>query len=88
MSGLSLLIGFLSPVTAALVGLWGAGSKLWWGPVATPSMFDADLCVLFLIVMALVVVLVGPGAFSVDARVFGRREIIIPDAPRAEDSGS
>jgi hypothetical protein len=50
--------------------------------------FDAESCVLFLIVMALVAVLVGPGAYSLDARVFGRREIIIPDAPRADDSGS
>jgi uncharacterized membrane protein YphA (DoxX/SURF4 family) len=87
-SGLSLLIGFLTPVTAASVGLWGVGSKLWWAPVGAPSVFDAKPCVLFLVVMALVAVLVGPGAYSLDARVFGRREIIIPDAPRPDDSGS
>jgi hypothetical protein len=28
-------------------------------------------------------VLLGPGAFSIDARLFGRREIIIPEARRS-----
>jgi hypothetical protein len=28
--------------------------------------------------MSLALVLLGPGAFSLDARLFGRREIIIP----------
>jgi hypothetical protein len=33
-------------------------------------------------------VLVGPGAFSLDARLFGRREIIIPEGrvPLVDDS--
>jgi len=30
------------------------------------------------IVMALVAILLGPGAFSLDARLFGRRRVIIP----------
>ena len=29
-------------------------------------------------IMAAAIVFLGPGAFSVDARLFGRREIIIP----------
>jgi hypothetical protein len=28
------------------------------------------------------ITLLGPGAFSLDARLFGRREIIIPEAAR------
>jgi uncharacterized membrane protein YphA (DoxX/SURF4 family) len=35
-----------------------------------------------LAVMSLALVLHGPGAFSVDARLFGRFEIIIPDGRR------
>ncbi len=31
----------------------------------------------YLIVVAVAVVLLGPGAYSVDARLFGRREIVI-----------
>jgi len=30
------------------------------------------------VVLAIVIALLGPGAFSVDARMFGRREILIP----------
>jgi hypothetical protein len=32
--------------------------------------------------MLVAVIVLGPGAFSVDARLFGRREIIIPPMPQ------
>jgi hypothetical protein len=32
--------------------------------------------------MSFALVLLGPGAISVDARLFGRQEIIIPDGRR------
>jgi hypothetical protein len=31
--------------------------------------------------MLIVIVILGPGAFSVDSRLFGRREVIIPSPP-------
>jgi hypothetical protein len=31
-------------------------------------------------VISIALVCLGPGAFSLDARLFGRREIIIPDS--------
>jgi len=34
-----------------------------------------------LAVISAALVLLGPGAFSLDARLFGRREIIIPEGP-------
>ena len=33
--------------------------------------------------MSAALVLLGPGAFSLDARLFGRREIIIPEGGRS-----
>jgi len=76
--GGSVLAGFLTQVAAALLGLTAAG---WWTaviPVPHPNLFPSRLFVCLLIVMAMVIVLLGPGAFSIDARLFGLREIIIP----------
>jgi uncharacterized membrane protein YphA (DoxX/SURF4 family) len=40
---------------------------------------STDWC---LAVISVALVLLGPGAVSLDARLFGRREIIIPGPPR------
>ncbi len=37
-------------------------------------------------ILAAVIALLGPGAYSLDARLFGRREIIIPPASRSGKS--
>jgi hypothetical protein len=34
------------------------------------------------VVMSAVLVILGPGAISLDARLFGRREVAIDEAPR------
>ena len=46
------------------------------------------LAALNLAAISAALVLLGPGAFSVDARLFGRREIIIPEGRvhRVDDS--
>ena len=73
-AGALLLVGFLTPVAAAVAG----GLALAHGPAAIPSMA-------FLVAVAAAVTLLGPGAFSLDARCFGLREIIIP-SPRSGES--
>jgi len=77
-TGAALLVGFMTPV-AALVTLLG-GLANWFSllPVTTPNLFNTQSAVVFAIVMMAAVALLGPGAYSVDARLFGRREIIIP----------
>jgi uncharacterized membrane protein YphA (DoxX/SURF4 family) len=78
--GFSLLIGFLTrfvAFAAATIGVfcWLAGSRV--GPLVTPT--TAGLSV----VIAAAVICLGPGALSLDARLFGRREIVIPpSSPR------
>ncbi len=81
-SGALLLIGFLTPAACAMVGIGGAGMALSWLPSSTMNLFDTKLSTLFVIIIAAAVMLLGPGAFSLDARVFGRREIIIPQISR------
>lgn len=71
--GLLLLVGLLTPFAAA--GLAGvlALSQYRSAPGALP-----DLSVLLLVAGCLALVLLGPGAWSVDAWLFGRRQIVIP----------
>ena len=38
------------------------------------------------IILAIVIALLGPGAFSLDARMFGRREILVPNTSRTSKS--
>ena len=84
--GAALLIGLFTPLAGTLVGLINAGVALRWIPAPAPNLFDARLSLLFVIVMAVTIILLGPGAFSLDARLFGRREIIIPHASRSPKS--
>jgi uncharacterized membrane protein YphA (DoxX/SURF4 family) len=77
-SGSSLLIGFLTPVASVLVGLVAIFVAMSSFPLTAPNLLDAALPTVFLVVVAAAVVFLGPGALSLDARRFGRREIIIP----------
>jgi uncharacterized membrane protein YphA (DoxX/SURF4 family) len=81
--GASLLIGFLTPFACVLVWLGSAGVALSWFPSPIPNLFDARLSTVFVVIIAASIVLLGPGAFSLDARLFGHREIIIPHATRS-----
>jgi hypothetical protein len=76
-SGTSLLIGFLTPL-GVLAGLVSIGLALSWPPLGTPVLLNGKLAALLVVVAAAAVALLGPGALSLDARLFGRREISIP----------
>ena len=85
--GASLLLGFLTPVGSAIAGLGCAGLALAWFPTPVPNLVEQGLCAILVITVASAIVLLGPGAISIDARLFGRREIIIPrPAHRPQDS--
>jgi uncharacterized membrane protein YphA (DoxX/SURF4 family) len=79
-SAICLLLGFLTPVVATLVAL-GSVALVVHGPqIYTPVLLDTNPTILNLIMTAVAIALafLGPGAYSVDARRFGRREVIIP----------
>jgi uncharacterized membrane protein YphA (DoxX/SURF4 family) len=73
-----LLIGFLTPGVAVVVGLGSAGLTLPGCPALAPALLEARPSTGFMIVMAVAILLLGPGAFSLDSYLFGRREIVIP----------
>lgn len=85
-SGTSLLIGILTPVAAVLVGLGATGIALSWLPISAANLCDVRLSILFVLITTAAILFLGPGAFSLDARMFGRREITIPLAPRSQKS--
>ena len=76
-------VGILTPVTqstsaaAGLVTLIDAS----WAPAAVPGLDDPWLLALMTTVVAVSLVCLGPGAYSIDASLFGRKEISIPLSP-------
>jgi uncharacterized membrane protein YphA (DoxX/SURF4 family) len=81
-AGGSLLLGFVTPIAGVIVGLGAVGIGFSVFPAPTPNLFDARLSAVFACIMTVAIVFLGPGAFSLDAVLFGRREIIIPQSPR------
>jgi uncharacterized membrane protein YphA (DoxX/SURF4 family) len=79
-AGAALLIGILTPVAAALAALAGSMVALSRLPPAIPNVLGGTPAVILVALMAVAVALLGPGAYSLDARLFGRREIVIPPA--------
>jgi hypothetical protein len=61
-----LLLGLTTPIVAVVIGLISFGMGL--------STYD----VIELLMLTSVIALLGPGGFSIDARLFGRREVLIP----------
>jgi uncharacterized membrane protein YphA (DoxX/SURF4 family) len=81
-SGIMLVLGFLTSVVGTVVGLGIIGIALSGFPSSECNLFDGTLPRLFSGIVSVAIVLLGPGALSVDARLFGRREIIIPSISR------
>jgi uncharacterized membrane protein YphA (DoxX/SURF4 family) len=77
-AGSLLLIGLFTPVVAGLVAAGALAVGLSLLPACMPTLFDSKVSLIFGLTMLMTIIGLGPGAFSVDARVFGRREIIIP----------
>jgi|SRR5277367_6712735 uncharacterized membrane protein YphA (DoxX/SURF4 family) len=78
LAGVMLLIGLLTPIAGTVSVVSGVAIALSLLPRAPSTLFDSKLAGAFALTMAVGIVVLGPGAFSVDARMFGRREIIIP----------
>jgi uncharacterized membrane protein YphA (DoxX/SURF4 family) len=76
--GVSLLSGLMTPVSGALTAVSATALAASVIPPPHPFLFGSKLCVAFVGAVALAIVFLGPGALSLDARLFGLREIIIP----------
>jgi uncharacterized membrane protein YphA (DoxX/SURF4 family) len=84
-AGAALLVGILAPVAGTIVAAGGIGlATSIVPPPAQHPLNDAPSLVL-LTAVAFAIVLLGPGALSIDSYLFGRREIVIPPDLRSAD---
>jgi len=77
-AGAFLLAGLMTPLVAFVVAAGGIGVALSWIPPPGHDLFDSYPAIINLIVVSIAIAFLGPGAFSLDAWMFGRREITIP----------
>jgi uncharacterized membrane protein YphA (DoxX/SURF4 family) len=81
LTGVFILIGFLTPILGPLAALQCLslavfGNSLPW------CLFDSKLVTIQATAILVALAFLGPGALSLDARLFGWKEIVIPAAPR------
>ena len=81
LSALLIIAGYRTRVWAvvAMLTIVAGMTSCAGGPVL--QVFDTRTTEVFAIMIAVAVACLGPGAFSVDSRLFGRREIVIPKSP-------
>jgi NhaP-type Na+/H+ and K+/H+ antiporter len=78
LTGILLATGVRTRLASFLIALGIAFLSLCTLPPPTRDLFDRLLPGLFAETMSMAVVFLGPGAFSIDAYLYGRKEIIIP----------
>jgi uncharacterized membrane protein YphA (DoxX/SURF4 family) len=76
--GALLLAGCLTRLAAVLAAAVGVGCMFSWFPGPNVGFAETTMTATLAVVLAAAVLCLGPGAFSIDARLFGRREVIIP----------
>jgi uncharacterized membrane protein YphA (DoxX/SURF4 family) len=78
--GACIAAGFLTPVVQIVeVSIESvAVVHHWWASASMVTLVDSGFDGFLSVTMAISLALLGPGAYSIDARLFGRREITIP----------
>jgi uncharacterized membrane protein YphA (DoxX/SURF4 family) len=75
--GISFILGFLTPLAGSVSALAGIAIRSLHPEWSAPM---AGLLGVSPLAMVIAITLLGPGAFSLDAYFFGRRNIIVPRA--------
>ena len=78
LAGVLLIAGLFTPVVAVGIVLRGVAIKAGWLPNSVPPVLQTAITTAFAFAIMASLALLGPGALSIDARLFGRRRIIIP----------
>jgi putative oxidoreductase len=77
-TGAALLLGFMTPYASLLLALCLLAGLFSSVPAAFLNFLGPKHLTAILALIAVAIALLGPGAYSVDGYLFGRREIVIP----------
>jgi uncharacterized membrane protein YphA (DoxX/SURF4 family) len=83
LAGALLVIGLMTPLAGVVGAIGTASAALSWFPWPMPFPGGTAIGSLLRVLVMVAIALLGPGAISVDAALFGRREIAIPPLPEA-----
>jgi uncharacterized membrane protein YphA (DoxX/SURF4 family) len=86
LSGVSLTIGFLARIGAALAAVLVTAAAFLPMISGSAEMIPNRILGIDLILVTIAVALLGPGSISLDAVFFGRRRVIIPRTVRSPNS--
>ena len=86
LSGLLLLVGLFTPIAGALAAAGSLAVAFAWLSPPNPNLLAAKVAAILVASIGAALGLLGPGGCSIDAILFGRREIIIPPSPRPPES--
>lgn len=79
--GLLLSLGLLTRIAGAIAPLLACAAAFHWMLPASPWFVEIRAVALPFAAVSLALVALGPGAYSIDARLFGRKELRIPSRP-------
>ena len=77
-SGSALLAGFLTRLFGGVAVLSAVAFTFLWMPTPKFNLFSHNPLSFDVVALTIACAVLGPGAFSLDAHLFGRRKIIIP----------
>lgn len=84
--GVMLVVGFMTLAAGVLASITIVAITFPGGEVSLPVFSGAAILNLVVAMLALGLAMTGPGAFSIEGRLYGRREIVVPPRER-ETSG-
>jgi uncharacterized membrane protein YphA (DoxX/SURF4 family) len=74
-TSLALIVGLMTPIATAVLCMGGIVATIDSGIIGYIPLFESWIARFEFIVMSAALICLGPGAFSLDARLYGRREI-------------